>query len=270
MTDEIPAIRILPMSEDEFREPVSKRPKTHEEVQSEFFLKELPAREGGRYYFRKSGLKAEQGTVVLFQYDNKIIAKAVFVRQEKFETAEGPYEGAIYFDIDSIRVFDPVGPDLLHVVWPEEFKGFSNVKSQLTPESFPEFEEQLENTRSPDPSLAGLNQSLSDSVDESQQRTEEELHSRIAKTSPTPEQTTVTARVFRRNPDVVAVVLSRADGVCEECKAPAPFIRRSNATPYLEIHHRRRLADGGEDTVENAIAICPNCHRRAHYGPAKE
>ncbi|MEY8786001.1 HNH endonuclease [Citrobacter freundii] len=22
----------------------------------------------------------------------------------------------------------------------------------------------------------------------------------------------------------------------------------------------------GEDSVENAIALCPNCHREAHYG----
>ncbi|MGE8574311.1 MAG: HNH endonuclease signature motif containing protein [Burkholderia contaminans] len=27
-----------------------------------------------------------------------------------------------------------------------------------------------------------------------------------------------------------------------------------------------QLADGGEDTTENAVAVCPNCHRRAHCG----
>lgn len=32
------------------------------------------------------------------------------------------------------------------------------------------------------------------------------------------------------------------------------------------MHHRRRLADGGEDTVANAIALCPSCHRERHYG----
>jgi 5-methylcytosine-specific restriction protein A len=26
------------------------------------------------------------------------------------------------------------------------------------------------------------------------------------------------------------------------------------------------LAEGGEDTVENALALCPNCHRRLHFG----
>ncbi|WP_342542729.1 HNH endonuclease signature motif containing protein [Paenisporosarcina sp. FSL H8-0542] len=36
--------------------------------------------------------------------------------------------------------------------------------------------------------------------------------------------------------------------------------------PYLEVHHIKRLADNGEDSVENAIAVCPNCHRELHFG----
>ncbi|MEN6336977.1 MAG: HNH endonuclease signature motif containing protein [Phycisphaerales bacterium] len=57
----------------------------------------------------------------------------------------------------------------------------------------------------------------------------------------------------------------RANGVCEACGCRAPFIRISDGTPYLEIHHILPLADGGDDTIENATALCPNCHRRAHY-----
>ncbi|WP_409033890.1 HNH endonuclease [Pseudomonas sp. JUb42] len=26
------------------------------------------------------------------------------------------------------------------------------------------------------------------------------------------------------------------------------------------------IADGGLDTLENAVALCPNCHRASHYG----
>jgi hypothetical protein len=29
------------------------------------------------------------------------------------------------------------------------------------------------------------------------------------------------------------------------------------------------LARGGEDTVENAVAVCPNCHREAHFGTVR-
>lgn len=71
---------------------------------------------------------------------------------------------------------------------------------------------------------------------------------------------------FVRNPDVVAEVLERSHGACERCKAPAPFMRASDGSPYLEVHHIDFLANGGHDTVSNAEALCPNCHREKHYG----
>ncbi|WP_250520707.1 HNH endonuclease signature motif containing protein [Caballeronia sp. NCTM1] len=76
----------------------------------------------------------------------------------------------------------------------------------------------------------------------------------------------VKTRVFNRNPYVVAEVLLRAKGICEACGSSAPFRRRSDNTPYLEVHHLKPLADGGDDTVANAIGVCPNCHRAAHFG----
>jgi hypothetical protein len=81
-----------------------------------------------------------------------------------------------------------------------------------------------------------------------------------------PKTTTATTTVFNRNPDVVAETLFRANGICERCNKPAPFKRRTDGSPYLEVHHVIALADGGEDSVKNAIALCPNCHREKHYG----
>ncbi len=80
-----------------------------------------------------------------------------------------------------------------------------------------------------------------------------------------PVQISVVTSVFLRNPDVVAEVLFRANGICEGCRNGAPFVRASDGSPYLEVHHRVQLAQGGTDTVENAQALCPNCHRQRHY-----
>ena len=93
-----------------------------------------------------------------------------------------------------------------------------------------------------------------------------ERSQRLATANQTPEKTVVISFAFKRNPDVVAEVLHRANGICELCGSPAPFKRKIDATSYLEVHHRTWLADGGLDCVENAIALCPNCHRRMHYG----
>jgi len=71
--------------------------------------------------------------------------------------------------------------------------------------------------------------------------------------------------VYQRSRDVRNYVLTRADGNCEGCSSPAPF-RRSNGNPYLEPHHLRRLSDGGPDHPAHVIALCPNCHRRVHFG----
>jgi predicted HNH restriction endonuclease len=70
---------------------------------------------------------------------------------------------------------------------------------------------------------------------------------------------------FKRDPQVKAWVLREAKGICECCDQPAPF-HGTDGVPFLEVHHVRKLAERGSDTVNNAVAICPNCHRALHYG----
>jgi 5-methylcytosine-specific restriction protein A len=81
-----------------------------------------------------------------------------------------------------------------------------------------------------------------------------------------PEVIQVISTGYKRNTDVIAEVLERAKGICERCLNPAPFIRSKDDTPYLEVHHIITLAQNGDDTVENAQALCPNCHREVHFG----
>ncbi len=81
-----------------------------------------------------------------------------------------------------------------------------------------------------------------------------------------PTKVVINQTIFKRNPYVVAEVLERANGYCEMCKNKAPFLRDNDGTPYLEVHHIVSLSNDGDDTVENTIALCPNCHRRVHYG----
>lgn len=89
---------------------------------------------------------------------------------------------------------------------------------------------------------------------------------RLVDSNRKPEITFTYQASYKRNPDVVAEVLERAAGVCECCNKLAPFKKSKDKSPYLEVHHIIFLAKGGDDTVENAEALCPNCHRRKHYG----
>ena len=75
-----------------------------------------------------------------------------------------------------------------------------------------------------------------------------------------------TTVVYIRSPDIVAERLYLANGICEDCKQKAPFNRKSDGTPYLEVHHIKPLSEGGKDTLKNTVALCPNCHRKRHFG----
>ena len=88
---------------------------------------------------------------------------------------------------------------------------------------------------------------------------------RLAKAPKQPQAVAATTTLYVRNPDVVAEVLYLASGRCNRCRQDAPFLRR-DGTPYLEVHHIVPLSHGGIDAVENAEAVCPNCHRKAHFG----
>jgi 5-methylcytosine-specific restriction protein A len=94
----------------------------------------------------------------------------------------------------------------------------------------------------------------------------EKRRSRILKANKFSERISVRTFTYKRNPDIVAEALHRASGLCEDCKKTAPFKRMSDGSPYLEVHHILPLSKGGEDSLNNVLALCPNCHRKRHYG----
>jgi predicted HNH restriction endonuclease len=110
------------------------------------------------------------------------------------------------------------------------------------------------------------NRKLAKGIAESKKLAANVLQKRLETAARIPERVQIISVGFRRNADVIVAVLNRANGICERCKQKAPFIRKSDGTPFLEVHHKITLAKGGEDTVENALALCPNCHRESHYG----
>lgn len=68
---------------------------------------------------------------------------------------------------------------------------------------------------------------------------------------------------YYRSEALKIYVIVRSRGLCEGCGSEAPF--QTKKGPFLECHHVHRLADGGPDHPINVVALCPNCHRRAHY-----
>lgn len=91
----------------------------------------------------------------------------------------------------------------------------------------------------------------------------EELRKRAMAAKGKPSRRSVTSEQVSRDPIVSEYVKRMAKGHCDLCEYPAPFLDKKKR-PYFECHHVVHLANGGEDAVSNAVALCPNCHRKMH------
>ena len=58
----------------------------------------------------------------------------------------------------------------------------------------------------------------------------------------------------------------RAESKCECCGCET--FEKKNGEMYFEIHHIVHYSDGGENSAQNCVLLCPNCHRKIHF--AKE
>lgn len=115
-----------------------------------------------------------------------------------------------------------------------------------------------------------LEEQFEDAVSRSLSDNDELRRNRLKMAAEYPEKVQTISYDYRRNSDVVAEVLKRSKGTCDLCHFSAPFLKASDGSPYLEVHHWVTLAEGGQDTVENAGALCPNCHKQSHFGEHRE
>lgn len=92
---------------------------------------------------------------------------------------------------------------------------------------------------------------------------DEELKQRVFYSKKELESRHVAKRAYERNIYVAELAKRRAKGICQLCDQQAPFVDK-NGVPFLEIHHIRWLSKGGDDSIQNTVALCPNFHRKMH------
>ena len=120
-----------------------------------------------------------------------------------------------------------------------------------------------EGAKKPVPSQLQLSRLSNERQKSLENRSLAELKIRAQTSHKNPQRRTTTSETIIRDVVVVAYVKKAADGKCDLCATDAPF-KTKNGKPYLECHHVTPLADGGSDTIDNAVALCPNCHRKMH------
>lgn len=120
-------IRILPMSKkEEFPEW------DYAQMQIYFFMGKLKQLKKYRYHSKK--MTPPPGSIVLFQFDNKIIASAIYL--DTIEEKSDDYNGYYKFDLDSIKIFNPIPKDELieELQLDKNFKfgqGLQNLQSEV-------------------------------------------------------------------------------------------------------------------------------------------
>ena len=118
-------IRIVPMSMyDSIFEG-----KTIEEIQNWFFKDHLVNFEKGWYWYAKSGLNSNEGDLLLFQMQNKIIASANLKQVLVFKKmTEDGCKGALL--VDDVKIFKPIEKDEL-TTFISDFKSFNQSKQDF-------------------------------------------------------------------------------------------------------------------------------------------
>jgi hypothetical protein len=140
-------LRILPMN----RKKEFPAYRSVADLQERFFLHELPGRTPEGKYPYRTALIAKPGTVVLFQSDGVILASAKLARAERFaQPDERGYRGALYFDVASIKVFDPVPWTTVSSIWPKTKPGPGMVRWTLDASGYAAFQGELSHVRTPE------------------------------------------------------------------------------------------------------------------------
>ena len=201
---------------------------------------------GDIFYYPGVGLRGDQD---LEYWQNKMLAESLqsdysFLLFEVFESGVYTFIGEVELAGDLKKTKQPDIDNNERWVWVFPFK----LKDMNDTTPFP-----LSIIRKKEEQIEKIAKSLS----------EEELLIRIGQKELKSEVRKAITNVYERNSFINEFVKRKANGICQLCEKQAPF-KDKKKKPFLEIHHIDWLSKGGEDSLSNTVALCPNCHRKMH------
>lgn len=122
--------------------------------------------------------------------------------------------------------------------------------------------------------LSNLNEQVNDN-DESEEKIYSQidinlLQEKASNINTRPSQQEKIVNTYPRNNILRAYVKERSNYSCEMPSCDNIGFLKSDGKRYIEVHHVNPLAEGGEDSIKNTVALCPTCHRKIHYAKNKD
>ena len=96
------------------------------------------------------------------------------------------------------------------------------------------------------------------------------LQDRARNINPRPQQVQQIVNTYPRNNTLKNYIKRRSSYSCEMPNCNYQGFHKDNREQYIEVHHIIPLSEGGEDSIWNTVALCPNCHRALHYANNRE
>lgn len=252
---EIPEIRFLPMSKDVFS--------TYKEVVD--FLSNSMCNKDGEYEYIKCKMRCKENSLVLFQYDAKLIGCARFLRNVDYDSPiidsdENECYGYYVFDIDTVRIFnEPIGEEEFKQI-DKSFKHFSQgtrkTDIQLLDEVINLIISRMDNNYTCMPNIIA-----EEIIDENNNFLEG------AKKQ-------ITVNAYERNRQArqkcIDYYKKKNNGIlkCEICGFDFSKVYGEQFKHCINIHHTKEISEIGEEYEVNPekdlLPVCPNCHMILH------
>jgi 5-methylcytosine-specific restriction enzyme A len=266
----ITAIRTIPMSGDD----LSFKGKSVWEVQSEYFLNYLPS---ARYLYKK-GLIETKDTLVLFQFQARIIAYAILTDNERFNQPDRDgYRGAYYFDPLSICVLrEPLQNEDLKRIW-SNFTGFSQTMHHLDCSKLEQLDELFASKKRLDSRETFEITELEDGYQRAIDDATWQASGVVTDEPRLPVSVTVEnqKRAWVRNILTAKNALMHAQYLCEIDSSHKHFISQATGKNYVEAHHLIPMKFQSKfkfslDVEANIISLCVVCHNKIHRATIAE